>query len=181
MSTAKVQCVTCTKDRGTVQCHGCSQSFCFKHLTDHRQQLSQQFDEIEMTRDLLRQTLTEYTSNSQKHPFINQIDRWEQDFIDLIRKTAEKARQHMQKYTTGYLSKMEKKLNDLTKRLRESREDDDFVETDLQQWNEQLTQMNEQLIKPTNIKVKRSSTPLITMINVEIVDESESEILLFHR
>ena len=65
--------------------------------------------------------------------------------------------------------------------MRESREDDDFVETDLQQWNEQLTQMNEELMKPTNIKVKRSSTPLITMINVEIVDEGESEILLFHR
>ena len=65
--------------------------------------------------------------------------------------------------------------------MRESREDDDFVERDLQQWNEQLTQMNEELMKPTNIKVKRSSTPLITMINVEIVDESESEILLFHR
>ncbi|CAF1649533.1 unnamed protein product, partial [Adineta ricciae] len=69
-----------------------------------------------------------------------------------------------------------KKLNDLTKQLREGREDDDFVEIDLQQWNQQLTQINEELMKPTNIKVKQSSTPLITMINVEIVDEEMSNI-----
>ncbi|CAF1599270.1 unnamed protein product, partial [Adineta ricciae] len=173
---SKVQCVTCAKDKGTVQCHGCSQSFCFKHLTDHRQQLSQQFDEIQMTRDLLRQTLTEYSNNSQKHPLINEIDRWEQHSINLIRKTAEEARQKMQKHTTEHLSKMEKKLNDLTKQLREGREDDDFVEIDLQQWNQQLTQINEELLKPTNIKVKQSSTPLITMINVEIVDKETTNI-----
>ncbi|CAF1616868.1 unnamed protein product, partial [Adineta ricciae] len=47
---------------------------------------------------------------------------------------------------------------------------------DLQQWNQQLTQINEELLKPTNIKVKQSSTPLITMINVEIVDEDMSNI-----
>ncbi|CAF1124498.1 unnamed protein product [Adineta ricciae] len=173
-STSKVQCVTCAKDKGTVQCHGCSQSFCFKHLTDHRQQLNQQFDEIEMTRDLFRQTLTEYSNNLQKHLLIKEIDRWEQDSINLIRKTAEEARQHMHKHTTEHLSKMEKKLNDLTKQLKEGREDDDFVEIDLQQWNQQLTQMNEELMKPTNIKVKQSSTPLIRMINVEIFDKDLS-------
>ncbi|CAF1356800.1 unnamed protein product [Adineta ricciae] len=173
-STSKVQCVTCAKDKGTVQCHGCSQSFCFKHLLDHRQQLNQQFDEIEMTRDLFRQTLTEYSNNLQKHLLIHEIDRWEQDSINLIRKTAEEARQHMHKHTTKHLSKMEKKLNDLTKQLKEGRKDDDFVEIDLQQWNQRLTQMNEELMKPTNIKVKQSSTPLIRMINVEIVDKDLS-------
>ncbi|CAF1608504.1 unnamed protein product, partial [Adineta ricciae] len=107
-----------------------------------------------------------------KHPLINEIDRWEQHSINLIRKTAEEARQKMKKHTTEHLSKMEKNLNDLTKRLREGRGNDDFVEIDLQQWNQQLTQINEELMKPTNIKVKQSSTPLITMINVEIFDKN---------
>ncbi|CAF1375159.1 unnamed protein product [Adineta ricciae] len=41
------------------------------------------------------------------------------------------------------------------------------METDLLQWNEKLTRMNEELLKLPNIKVKQSSTPLITKINVQ--------------
>ena len=172
-SISKAQCVTCGKDKGTTRCEGCSQSFCFNHLLEHRQQLSQQLDEIQMTRDLLRQTLTEHSNNSQTHPLIDQINRWEQDSINIIRKTAEEVRQLMRNYTTEHLSEMEKKLNELTAQLTESREENDFMEGDLQQWNQKLTQMNEELLEPSNIKVKQSSTPLITKINVEILSKFE--------
>src|SRR5690348_2978021 len=60
-ATGKARCVICEKEKSTLRCEGCLQTFCYNHVADHRQQLSKQFDEIEVTRDLFRQTLTEQT------------------------------------------------------------------------------------------------------------------------
>ena len=46
-----------------------------------------------------RQTLTEQTTNPQKHSLIQQIDKWEQDSINKIQQTAEEARQLVFKHT----------------------------------------------------------------------------------
>ena len=183
MATAinNARCATCAKDKSIVRCEGCLQSFCLNHLLEHRQQLTKQLDEIQMTRDLFRQTLIEHINNSHDHLLINEINRWQQDSIDLITKTAEEARQKVHKYLNRYSSEMEKKLNELTEQLRESRKENDFMERDLQQWNQQLTQMSEELVKPSNIKVKQSSTPLITKINVEIFSKSEYFIRLMRK
>ena len=62
------------------------QIFCFNHLTDHRQELSQQLDEIEINRDIFRQTLNEQINNPKKHSLIKQIDQWEEDSIEKFNK-----------------------------------------------------------------------------------------------
>ncbi|CAF1550279.1 unnamed protein product, partial [Adineta steineri] len=59
---SKARCVTCGKEKSTVRCDGCSQPFCYNHLVDHRQELNKQLDEIEVSRDLFRQTLTEQSA-----------------------------------------------------------------------------------------------------------------------
>ena len=45
-ATDKTQCLTCGNDKPTTRCVGCLQHFCFTHLTEHRQQLNKQLDEI---------------------------------------------------------------------------------------------------------------------------------------
>ncbi len=61
-------CVTCGKDnKATLRCGGCLQEYCFNHLTDHRQGLSKQLDEIEVARDLFKQTLSQQTAEPEKH------------------------------------------------------------------------------------------------------------------
>jgi chromosome segregation ATPase len=165
-ATAKARCVTCGKERAVMKCGGCSQDFCFNHMTDHRQELSKQLDEIEVTRDVFRQTLTEQTSKPQKHALMQQIDQWERDSINKIRETAEEARKLLLKQTTGYFTEMEVKLNKLTNQLRESRQENDFIETDLQQWNQQLKRLKDELNKPSTIIVRHDSTPLVTKICV---------------
>ncbi len=50
-----------------MKCGGCLQEFCFNHWGDHRQELSKHLDKIEVSRDLFRQTLTEQTTDQQKH------------------------------------------------------------------------------------------------------------------
>lgn len=103
----KARCVTCGKDKAVMKCGGCSKDFCFNHMTDHRQELSRQLDEIENTRDLFRQSLTEQMSTPQKHALLRQIDQWEQESIYKIREAAEAERQLLMHHTAKYFNEME--------------------------------------------------------------------------
>jgi uncharacterized protein (DUF3084 family) len=95
-----------------------------------------------------------------------QIDKWERDSIKKIRQTAEEARQELFKYTDGHIRQIEIELNILTDQVRESREENDFVETDLQRWKQELTHLTNQLAQPSNITIGQDSTPLVTKISI---------------
>ena len=71
IATGKARCNMCSKEKSTVRCEGYLQIFCFNHLISHRQELSKQLDEIEVNRDLFRQTLNEQINDGQKHFLIN--------------------------------------------------------------------------------------------------------------
>ena len=103
---------TCSK------CEGCSQIFCFNHLTDHRQELSQQLDEIEINRDIFRQTLNEQINNPKKHLLIKQIDKWEEDSIKKIQQTAKECRQILLQHTNEHINQIEINLNKLTDQIK---------------------------------------------------------------
>jgi hypothetical protein len=66
---AKAQFSICNKATSTYNCKGCSKDFCFKHLTEHRQTLSQQFDEIQNDHDELRQAIIDQKKRF-RNPFI---------------------------------------------------------------------------------------------------------------
>jgi chromosome condensin MukBEF ATPase and DNA-binding subunit MukB len=167
-TTDKNRCAICSKEKRTVRCEGCSQTFCYSHLGDHRQELSQQLDEVEVTRDVFRETLTEHISQPQNHPLMQKIDDWERDSINRVRQTAKELRQLLSNHTSGYMAQIEVQLNKLTNQLRQSREENDFVETDLNQWKAELSRLKEELTKPSNITLYQDSTPFITKIVVDV-------------
>jgi hypothetical protein len=165
-STGKAQCVTCGKEKVAYKCAGCSQDFCFNHLADHRQILDQQFDEVEHKRNLLRQKLTEQTTNPEKHSLIQQIDQWENDSINKIHHTAEEARQLLLKHTTKHIEDIEVKLIHMTEQLKQIRQENDFNEIHLKEFKEKLRQLEEQLNKPSNISIRQDSSSFIKKIYV---------------
>jgi hypothetical protein len=175
-TTVKNRCAVCGKEKATLRCGGCSKDFCFTHVADHRQELSKEMDEIEVTRDLFRQTLTEQTSQPRKHPLMQKINTWERDSINKIRQSAEQARQLLLQHTTGHMAAMEVELNKLTDQLRQSRQEDDFFETDLSRWKSKLIRLTETLNKPLNISVREDSTSLVTKI---LVDVSTSKYIVY--
>jgi len=166
--TGKGRCITCGKEKSAVRCEGCLQLFCYSHLTDHRQELSQQLDDIEVNRDLLRQKLTEQTTNPKKHSLIKQIDEWEDDSIRKIQQTAKECRQSLLQYTTEHIQKIEVNLAKLTDQLRHTRQENDFNEIDLQQLKQKLTQIQEELDKPSDISIQRDSASLVNKICVVV-------------
>jgi hypothetical protein len=142
-ATKRTLCVKCGKEKAILKCEGCSQDFCYNHFGDHRQELNKQMDEIEVIRDTIRQTITEQTAEPQKHALIQQIDQWESDSINKIRQTAEEARQLLLKHTAEHIAAKEVQLNKLTYLLQQSRQHNDFVEIDLSEWKEGLTQLTQ--------------------------------------
>jgi len=165
-ATGKVRCVTCDKEKPTLRCIGCLKDFCYDHLGEHRQQLSKQLDDIEVHRDIFRQTLTEQTIDPNKRLLIKQINEWEQESIEKIKQTAEEGRQLLLKHTNNHITHIEQKLNKLNNQFRLSRKEDNFIEIDLQEWKKELQQMTDQLNKPSHITIYQDSTTLINKIQV---------------
>jgi hypothetical protein len=163
----RTHCVKCGKEKATLQCRGCLQDFCFNDFGNHRQELSQELDEVEVSRDLFRQTLSDQTTHPQKHSLIQQVNKWEHNSIKKIQKTAEEARQLLIKHTNENIVHIETRLNKLTDQLRQSRQENDFFETDLNHWKEDLKRLTKEILKPPNITLRRDSTPLVTRIYVE--------------
>jgi hypothetical protein len=171
MATANIKtfCSSCGKENGRVTCEGCSKLFCFNDFNIHRQELGTQLDQIEVDRDLFRQMLTENISKPQNQALMKQIDQWENESINKIRQAAEEARQILIKHSAELNMKLEEKLEMLTNELKQSRQENDFFEPKLNQWKEELAQMNHDLTKPSNITIRNDSTPLVTKIVVYIL------------
>jgi hypothetical protein len=57
------------------------QDFCYNHFNNHRQELSRQLQEIEITHEIFQQT-----ARPEKHPSIRKINDWESDSILFVNK-----------------------------------------------------------------------------------------------
>ncbi|CAF1328170.1 unnamed protein product [Rotaria sordida] len=161
-------CGICRKAKGISKCEGCSKIFCYNHFVDHRQELNQQLDEVEVTRDIFQQTLSEHASELKYHSLEQQINDWERDSIEKIWQTADEGRKLLLKYTAKSITDIEITLNQLTEQLKQSRQANDFVETDLCQWKEQLIQLTDELNKPSKITIRQDSKALVNKIYVAI-------------
>jgi tRNA uridine 5-carbamoylmethylation protein Kti12 len=167
-ATGKTRCVICDKEKTTFKCEGCSKAFCFNHLADHQLELNKQLDEIEVNRDLFRQSLTEQIEKPSNHTLMQQVDKWEHDSIKKIQQTANEVRQILLKNTSEYIHQVEIKLNILTNQLRQCRHENDFNEINLRQFEEELKRLTKELTKPSNIAIRQDSTPFISNISVDV-------------
>ena len=171
----KAECVQCGKERSAVRCEGCLKTFCYKHLADHRQELSQQLDDIETNRNLFRQTLNlNITSSSQqKHQLIQQIDDWKKESIRKIVRTADKCKTLVLKHITQPVEQVEIGLSTLTEDLRYIRRENDCNEADLMQLNARLEQLTKDLDQIGNIVIEGDSIPLVNNIAVAVSSSSK--------
>jgi len=167
-ATSRAHCVKCGKERATLKCSGCSQDFCYNHLADHRQELSVQLDEMEINRDVFRETLTEKTTNPKQHSLIKQIDQWEDDSIRKIQQTAKECRNLVLQQITEHINQIEVNLAELTDQFRQTRQENDFDEIDLQRLKQKLIKLAEEFDKPSNISIQQNSASFINKISVVV-------------
>ncbi|CAF1338900.1 unnamed protein product, partial [Rotaria sordida] len=166
------KCFACNKEKLIYSCEGCSKKFCLKDLTEHRQQLSKQFEEIENDRNELHQTLVEQKQDLKKFSLIQQVDKWEEDSIQKIKQTAEECRQILIEHKNKHFIEIEKKLSQLTEQLKEIRQENEFNEIDLEQMKTTLATLAEELVQPPDIKIEQDSTSFINKISIFVSSAS---------
>ncbi|CAF1374521.1 unnamed protein product [Adineta steineri] len=180
MATANIraQCSICNKGNTTYICRGCSKDFCFQHLTEHRQILHRQLDEIINDHDQFQQTIIEQKQNPLNSSLVQQINQWEKNSIHQIQQTAEECRKTLMKLMQNSINDVEKKFIELSKKLKEIREENEFNEIDLNDFQLKLTQITEEFLQPSNISIRQDSQEFIKKISV--ISSFGMFIQLFH-
>ncbi|CAF4012497.1 unnamed protein product [Adineta steineri] len=175
----KPLCAICNIERGIFVCNGCSQSFCLQHTTNHYNDIADQFTVLEQTRDQVLQDLNYEMVKPQgdiralHDDLASKIDIWEQESISKIKKAAIQARTDLFKCTIGHLSSKRLDLEQITNELQQARKRQDFIETDLSEWQNKLKQLKEELTTQPNVIVHEDSTKLISNIHINVFDGKE--------
>ena len=137
-------------------CYGCESAFCTKHFIEHRQELSQQMDDVGQVHDVLRKDLTNELGS---HPALAQINQWEQESIIKIQTAAQSARVDLQKLLHQVQTNLKESVSKMTTELQSHRESDDYTEIDIKRWIDQLQAFRSALDAPININIEHETDP----------------------
>jgi hypothetical protein len=157
------------KQAAVTNCEGCSKAFCIKHFTDHRRLLDEEMNMIIDEHDLLKNSLNQQITKPDSHSLIKQIDQWEKDSIGKIQQRANELRQELFQSTNTYTNDLSKKFQQLSEKLKESRENDNFIETDLHDWKRTLANLKANLTSPSRISINRcDNISLVENISISL-------------
>jgi hypothetical protein len=180
-STIRKQCVDNNgcKQAAVTNCEGCSKAFCIKHFNDHRRLLDKEMNVIIDEHDVLKNSLNQQTTKTDSHPLIKKIDNWEKESIVKVQKRAKDLRQELLQSTTAQTDDLSKKLQQLAEQLKQGRENNDFIEADLQFWKQILNDLKTDPFRSSTICInRRDNISLIQNIFVNSIDVSNE---LFER
>jgi hypothetical protein len=163
----------CANDDGCKQaavtnCEGCSKAFCIKHFSDHRRLLDEEMNVIIDEHDHLKNTLNQQTMKPDPHPLMKEIHQWEKESIEKIQQRANELRQELFRSATVHTDDLSKKLQQLSEQLKRAREQDDFIEADLQLWKETLDNLTTNLTSPSTISINRHNASLVQNISINL-------------
>ncbi|CAF0938977.1 unnamed protein product [Rotaria sp. Silwood1] len=145
----KKPCVQCLKGGGVTTCDGCQQTFCIKHIIEHRQELAIQLDNVGQEHDIFRRDIMQ---DNLAHSLLIRIDEWEQESITKIQVTAAAARADLRHFIDQTKSELKVSTDKITNEIQSCRELDDFTETDLSRWVQEVKELRKLL--ETNMTMK---------------------------
>ncbi|CAF2880063.1 unnamed protein product [Rotaria sp. Silwood2] len=138
----KKPCVQCLKGGGVTTCDGCQQTFCIKHIIEHRKELAVQLDNVGQEHDLFRRDIIH---ENLAHSLLMRIDEWEQKSITKIQVAAAAARVDLQHFIDQTTNELKVSLDKITNEIQSCRELDDFTEDDLFKWTQELKELRKLL------------------------------------
>jgi phage shock protein A len=179
-ATTKKTCAKCKKGAGTAMCYGCEKAFCTKHFTEHRQELSQQMDNIDEEHSALGKELTDVQG---PHPLLTRINQWEQESITKIQTAAKLARTDLERLLNKAKNNLKTSVSKMKEELQSSRESDDYTELNIMKWSVQLQEFRKMLQCPTTINISyendaRAIVPLIKVTAQQSPDSFQEAIEL---
>ncbi|CAF1478475.1 unnamed protein product [Didymodactylos carnosus] len=152
-ATSKAQCAKCEKNSGILTCDGCLEKFCRRCFNDHRQDLSKELENVVYEHDMLKQQL-EMPNANDSHRLLKQVDKWKNGSIDKIHRLAGQCRTDLVKLLNKNKDRLTDRVLKITNRVRKGRDDEDYDERDLSKWMNELKELKDELIEPSNVRVE---------------------------
>jgi hypothetical protein len=174
ISTRKVCSTTSNcKQTAATNCEGCLQPFCTKHFNEHRLGLGEEINVIISEQTELQHIFNQQPTEPDSHPFVKRIDEWEKESIAKIQQKAKDLRLELIRLTTIHNDELSKKLRYLSEQLHENRENDNFIEIDLQQWKTTLKDLKAMLDSSSTFSFQEHDDSLLQNISLIFTIENE--------
>ncbi|CAF1119453.1 unnamed protein product [Rotaria sp. Silwood1] len=140
-------CSTCNKPSAKYCCTGCKKYFCPKDFRQHEQQLAIKFDdEIVRSHDeLLEQIYKLEKSNHFSLDMFDRIEKWKKTTISKVEKAAEKAHHELSELIDKQRIVITKQLEPITQEIRSRREEENFVENDIDRLRRKINVLDQTL------------------------------------
>lgn len=133
MSTSPIHCSNCDETENLLECKGCLQVFCFKHLPNHRETINETLNQLQDNCNLFRETIFDQKNEINNRYLVKQINQWERESIDKIQQIANKCRERIINYTNKFIIEIENNLNDLNEQSKQVRKENRLNEILLNQ------------------------------------------------
>ncbi|CAF3480494.1 unnamed protein product [Rotaria sp. Silwood1] len=147
---------------GTSKSNPTYKTYYQQNVDQHQRSLDEQLDWLTVDHDDLRQDLLEQILTPKYHPSMTVIDRWEQESIACIRRTAVLARRALIDALDQHVFEIKNKLDMLTPKLREARNSiKSFNEDDIRKWATILQELKQMPLFPVTIDKQNSIHGLI--------------------
>ncbi len=162
--TPKKSCATCRKSGDVFTCRGCRKAFCAKHVDEHREKLSKQVENLAQEHELLRSNINR---ENEAQLLITAVNTWEQESIAKISLAAETVRTNLQQWIDRNNIELKIPLERITNELRSCQQADDYTETDIKRWVQQLEEFRQKMEKlPILDKMDDTDTGKIHLIKL---------------
>ncbi|CAF3514525.1 unnamed protein product, partial [Rotaria sp. Silwood2] len=159
-------CSVCNKPPAKSFCTGCKKYFCRKDFKEHEQQLSIKFDdEIVRSHDEIFDQIQKLEkSNHSSLNLFNQIELWKKTTISKVEQAAEKAHDELMELIDKERIKIIKQIEPITREIRCLREEENFVEDDIDRLKQKINEIQQNLEK----FIGKDTTKTIIIDNNEI-------------
>jgi hypothetical protein len=148
-------------------CDRCQQTFCDKHVIEHRQQFANQLDDVIQEHDVIQQELRQ---SSNKHSLFKNIDKWEKESIVKIQTVAETVREELRQMIEDSKERLSNVCRDLVENLRYTREVGQFCENDLIKVMQQFKQLKMKITSPLSVNLAEDKNSVIHLITIKGTD-----------
>ncbi len=170
-------CNTCKAFAG-FYCNGCNQIFCEHHADEHRQSLYDQLDWLTVDHDDLVHTLNSTSSIKETNYQSKRIiDKWEEESIKYIRKTANEARRALIDAIKTHINDVKEKLRLLTEKFNVVCNNHNilFDERILKQWATELRNLKHVFLTSPSFIVRVHGNKPVVMPIIKIQPDSRYE------
>ena len=165
------------EQRAVTSCDGCAKRFCMQHFTEHRALLDNELNELIKDHDLIKNSFEEQQKHGDAYELLKQVQKWEIDSIDRIKKKAHELRVELTRFGETYTSDVKHKFEHLSKEFIKWKEESDCAENDLIRWRQEMNYLKVNFSTPISISMEEyQDDPLIMNPSINIAIKAIHEL-----